>query len=287
MPVTPTADRYVPQLPFTFGATPRVENGTTKPHAKLTIMKGSAVDVAAAATAKKRQCRMGPGIPVQFRPIDVDPKPMERSKLMDLGYVVQKSRDTLKCMSSSLVNQLPAEAVRTLGIERAFEELGEAIASDVTLGMKDSFTRGVAQGKWLEAGPQTRVEDAEKEVREVRAAFYELQTSYRELHTRNAQLLADNAHLKASMQTMGSESDSQKSWTSPVQDLFNVPLETVSDELDLSELMDCIFDSESEGLLKSATDSQVITMLGDYVDSLPTPNNSPIAPHRQCATLSC
>lgn len=279
-------DRHTPPLPFVFNSPvePRVMTMPKHKH----VCKGSAADlkrgihVASPNSAQKRQSR-SPLLAcnrVQFRPIDIDPTPLPRSKLHDLGPVVQKSRDTLKCMSSSLVNQLPAEAVRTLGIERAFEELGEAIASDVTLGMKDSFTRGVAQGKWLEAGPQTRVEDAEKEVREVRAAFYELQMSYRELHTRNAQLLADTAHLKASMQTMGSESDSQNS-------LFNVPLETVSDELDLSELMDCIFDTETEGLLKSATDSQVITMLGDYVDSLPTPHNSPIAPHRQCATLSC
>ena len=216
--------RHTPQLPFVFGqpVEPRVL-GTHHAH-KGPRVKGSLVDIGSVASptsAQKRHCR-SPVLEnsrVQFKPIDVDPTPMPRSKLHDLGPVVQKSRDTLKCMSSSLVNQLPAEAVRTLGIERAFEELGEAFASDVSLGMKDAFTRGVAQGKWLEAGPHTKVEDAEREVREVRAAFYELQLSYHEMHTRNAQLLADNAHLKASMQMVGLGSLSQagvhkKLWTS-------------------------------------------------------------------------
>ena len=62
------AGAYMLGLPFAFGASPRVENGTSKPHSKLTIMKGSAVDVAAAATAKKRQCRVGPGSPVRSGP---------------------------------------------------------------------------------------------------------------------------------------------------------------------------------------------------------------------------
>ena len=281
-------DRHTPPLPFVFNSPvePRV---ITMPKHKH-ISKGSAADlkrgihVASPNSAQKRQSR-SPLLAcnrVQFRPIDIDPTPLPRSKLHDLGPVVQKSRDTLKCMSSSLVNQLPAEAVRTLGIERAFEELGEAFASDVSLGMKDAFTRGVAQGKWLEAGPHTKVEDAEREVREVRAAFYELQLSYREMHTRNAQLLADNAHLKA-----GIVKDSMFSLPGQYEEVFDVPLEKVSDELDLSDLMDSIFDSDSESLLQSATDDDLISMLGTYVDSLPTPHNSPIAPHRQAATLSC
>ena len=280
--------RHTPQLPFVFGqpVQPRVL-GTHHAH-KGPRAKGSLVDIGAVASptsAQKRHCRSPELLEngrVQFKPIHVDPTPMPRSKLHDLGPVVQKSRDTLKCMSSSLVNQLPAEAVRTLGIERAFEELGEAFASDVSLGMKDAFTRGVAQGKWLEAGPHTKVEDAEKEVREVRAAYYELQLTHREMHTRNAQLLADNAHLKA-----GIVKDSMFSLPGQYEEVFDVPLEKVSDELDLSELMESIFDSDSESLLQSATDEQVISMLGEYVDSLPTPHNSPIAPHRQAATLSC
>ena len=288
MPVTPTADRYVPQLPFTFGATPRVENGTTKPHPKLTIMKGSAVDVAAAATAKKRQCRMGPGSPVQFRPIDVDPKPMERSKLMDLGHVVQKSRDTLNCLSASLVAQLPPDASKQLGIVRAFGELGDAFAQDVKNATRDSFERGVAHGKWLESAGETTVADAHEEVAKVRRAFHELQLSYREMHVMYQEQIAQNAHLKACAKTP---------FTPGVHD-FDVNLERVVDELDINDLLKEVTvtaDGYWHGV-GNADDSEVIAMLGDYVDSLPkdslppTPQNSPqvvcIAPHRQPATLS-
>ena len=208
MPVTPTAERYLPQLPFAFGASPRVENGTSKPHSKLTIMKGSAVDVAAAATAKKRQCRVGPGSPVQFRPIDTDPKPMGRSKIMDLGPVVQKCRDTLNCLSASLVAQLPPDASKQLGITRAFGELGDAFSGDVRNATRDSFERGVAHGKWLESAGETTVADVHEEVAKVRRAFHELQVSYRELYVMYQEQAAKVAHLKACAKTH------KKLWTS-------------------------------------------------------------------------
>jgi len=178
---------------------------------------------------------MGPGSPVQFRPIDVDPKPMQRSKLMDLGHVVQKSRDTLNCLSASLVAQLPPDASKQLGIVRAFGELGDAFAQDVKNATRDSFERGVAHGKWLESAGETTVADAHEEVAKVRRAFHELQLSYREMHVMYQEQIAQNAHLKACAKTHKKLWTTSRSCSRTCIPLDHTPLLIIGSEARTSE----------------------------------------------------
>ena len=215
--------------------------------------------------------------PVQFRTIDTDPKPTVRSKFNDMGSGPLKlSRDFVKCVTASFMEQLSAETCRQLAIERTMYELGEVIASDVSIATKEAYDRGVTQGKFQAGGP-TLLEAAD-EVKKVRTVFHTMQAQYQELYTLYQQQKAEIAHLQA-IQNIP--------FTKGVHD-FDADLTKIVDELDITELINSCFDNGSS----MPDDSATIAMLGEYVDSLPspgaaaTPNNSPISPHRQFATLT-
>lgn len=268
-------------LPFEFlppssgnDSQPRVQ----LPGGKRTVqfMKGSALDVASGVSTtmiKKRTSCLPLTSPVQFRPIDTDPKPTVRSKFNDMGSGPLKlSRDFVKCVTASFMEQLSPETCKQLAIERTMYELGEVIASDVSIATKEAYDRGVTQGKF-QAGGSTMLEAAD-EVAKVRAVFYQ----YQELYTLYQQQKAEIAHLQAVHNVP---------FTSGVHD-FDADLTKIVDELDITELINSCFDNGSS----MPNDSATIAMLGEYVDSLPspgaaaTPNNSPLAPHRQFATLT-
>lgn len=237
--------------------------------------KGSAFEVASGVTnvITKKSKSLVPPSPVQFRPIDTDPKPTTRCKFNDMGSGPLKlSRDFVKCVTASFMEQLSPETCKQLAIERTMYELGEVIASDVSIATKEAYDRGVTQGKF-QAGGSTMLEAAD-EVAKVRAVFYQ----YQELYTLYQQQKAEIAHLQAVHNVP---------FTSGVHD-FDADLTKIVDELDITELINSCFDNGSS----MPDDSATIAMLGEYVDSLPspgaaaTPNNSPLAPHRQFATLT-
>ena len=124
-------------LPFTFptqagnanDSQPRVQLPGGRRSVQFAA-KGSAFEVASGVTnvITKKSKSLVPPSPVQFRPIDTDPKPTIRSKFNDMGSVLALTRDNVKCVVASLLAQLPPETCKQLGIERAFAEMGEVIA---------------------------------------------------------------------------------------------------------------------------------------------------------------
>ena len=275
-------------LPFTFlpvqaGNATDVQPRVQPPGGRRSVQfaaKGSAFEVANGVTnvITKKSKSLVPPSPVQFRPIvDTDPKPTTRCKFNDMGSGPLKlSRDFVKCVTASFMEQLSAETSRQLAIERTMYELGEVIASDVSIATKEAYDRGVAQGQFQVGGP-TLLKAAD-EVAKVREVFYSMQGQYEELFTLYQQQKAEIAHLQAV---------NNMPFTSGVHD-FDADLTRIVDELDITELINMWNDNGSS----MPDDSVTIAMLGDYVDSLPspgaaaTPNNSPIAPHRQFATLT-
>ena len=125
---------------------------------------------------------------------DLAPRP--RNGLIDLGYAVQKSRDTLECMNSSLEAQLSPDNYAQLGLKRAFGELGEAFAKDAKAMSSGSFDRGVSHGKWL-AGVAPEKEEAMAQLAEtLRIEHFRLQQQYKQLHVQSQTQIATIAHLE-------------------------------------------------------------------------------------------
>ena len=153
------------------------------------------VDAAATCSQQKRHKRHDhiASSAKQFIPIQL-PSPRPRNGMVDLGYAVQKSRDTLECMNASLEAQLTTDNYTQLGLKRAFAELGEAFAKDAKTMSSGSFDRGVSHGKWL-AGVAPEKEEAMAQLAEtLRIEHFRLQQQYKQLHEQSQTQIATIAH---------------------------------------------------------------------------------------------
>ena len=165
---------------------------------------------------------------------------------MDLGYAVQKSRDTLECMNASLEAQLTTDNYTQLGLKRAFAELGEAFAKDAKAMSSGSFDRGVSHGKWL-AGVAPEKEEAMAQLSEaLRIEHFRLQQQYKQLHEQSQTQIATIAHLEQKLQP-----------PAPV-----APADQDQDDFDLTQMLEDIqplgaADGDFSGLLTDWAQSMV------------------------------
>ena len=205
------------------------------------------VDAAATCSQQKRHKRHDhiASSAKQFLPIQL-PSPRPRNGLVDLGYAVQKSRDTLECMNSSLEAQLTTDNYTQLGLKRAFAELGEAFAKDAKAMSSGSFDRGVSHGKWL-AGVAPEKEEAMAQLSEaLRIEHFRLQQQYKQLHEQSQTQIATIAHLEQKLHS-----------PAPV-----APADQDQDDFDLTQMLEDIqplgaADGDFSGLLTDWAQSMV------------------------------
>ena len=182
-------------LPFSFQSPIPCDKSCILP--KAARHSAPRVDAAATCSQQKRHKRHDyiASSAKQFIPIQL-PSPRPRNGMVDLGYAVQKSRDTLECMNSSLEAQLTTDNYTQLGLKRAFAELGEAFAKDAKAMSSGSFDRGVSHGKWL-AGVAPEKEEAMAQLSEaLRIEHFRLQQQYKQLHVQSQTQIATIAHLE-------------------------------------------------------------------------------------------
>ena len=186
-------------LPFSFQSPIPCDKSCILP--KAARHSAPRVDAAATCSQQKRHKRHDyiASSAKQFIPIQL-PSPRPRNGMVDLGYAVQKSRDTLECMNSSLEAQLTTDNYTQLGLKRAFAELGEAFAKDAKAMSAGSFDRGVSHGKWL-AGVAPEKEEAMAQLAEtLRIEHFRLQQQYKQLHVQSQTQIATIAHLEQKLQ---------------------------------------------------------------------------------------